>query len=67
MTSCFFLISGEDYIKKVLEKLKRYSIISLVLGFLTIVSGATTLGFASKNIGFPVFNFGPLLVGIIVN
>ncbi|XP_060574568.1 uncharacterized protein LOC132732197 [Ruditapes philippinarum] len=56
---------GAVDITKILEKLKYYSVIAMVLGFLTIVSGATTLGVASKNIGFPVFNFGPLLVGII--
>lgn len=47
------------------EKLRSYSLIAMVLAFLTIVLGAITLGVAAKNIGFPVFNFGPLLVGII--
>ncbi|XP_045174114.2 uncharacterized protein LOC123535478 [Mercenaria mercenaria] len=52
-------------VRTAIEKLKSYSVIAMILAFLTIVSGATTLGVASKNIGFPVFNFGPLLVGIL--
>lgn len=52
-------------VKVALQKLKCYSIVTMVLGLLAIVSGGTTLGVAGANIGFPTFNFGPLLVGIL--
>lgn len=40
--------------------------IATILGALLIVAGILTLVFAGKNIGFPVFNVGPLLTGLVV-
>ena len=48
------------------EKLKTVTFIASILGLLLLLTGAATLGVAGENVGFPTFNFGPLLVGIVV-
>lgn len=49
-----------------LETLRKFAGVGAVLGLLALVAGIMTLVWARENIGFPVFNLGPLLVGLVV-
>ncbi|KAL4225992.1 hypothetical protein ACF0H5_013979 [Mactra antiquata] len=52
-------------VKRAVKKLRTFCLVAVCLSVLTIISGIATLAFAAENIGFPVFNFGPLLVGLV--
>ena len=58
----------EVYVKRKdgLTKLRNIGVVNLFLAVLTIAVGVSILVVASSNIGFPVFNVGVLLVGILV-
>ena len=48
--------------------MKTLGLVTMVLSVVTIVVGIVTLVVARQgSIGWPVFNFGPVLVGILVS
>ena len=51
-----------------LRKMKTLGLVTIVLSVLTLVVGIVTLVIAARGpTGWPVFNFGPAVVGILVS
>ena len=67
ITKLISLFTDPRDVENAARKLSTLTMVVTILGFLLIVTGVITLVYAGENPGFPIFNIGPLLTGLIVS